>query len=353
MKLFQMQYKIKKGKSPWRRVLGIAVPLLASGIMVWWMLSKTDVATIRAVIDRGVGWGYIAIMMALTWLSESIRGIRWGIQLRAAGIRRLPVSVEVKSIYGAYALNLIVTYLGEAWRCIYAAREGKAKLSTVVGTDLGDRISDLIVILILLVLSLVVARPEIMRFTDHYAIGRSIIELASSPGFWITLSGIVMGLVLVAWRCRNEGWMIKARESAIRIWQGFAVLFHMKGLGLYIVLTFGIWVGYFFKIYCCFFAFPFTRHLVSDPGNALGFLPGLVAFVFGSVSMAVPSSGGLGPWNIAVIFALSLFGISDADATSFTVVVWTFQTLTVILLGLYTILTTGIHRLIPPKATAA
>ncbi|MDE6804029.1 MAG: hypothetical protein K2J29_05315, partial [Muribaculaceae bacterium] len=51
-------------------------------------------------------------------------------------------------------------------------------------------------------------------------------------------------------------------------------------------------------------------------------------------SIAVPSTGGLGPWNLAVMFALSLYGISTADAAAYSFVVWGFQTGIQILLGI-------------------
>lgn len=51
--------------------------------------------------------------------------------------------------------------------------------------------------------------------------------------------------------------------------------------------------------------------------------------------MAVPSNGGLGPWNIAVIFALSLFGISNTEGTAYSMVMWSMQSLTYIVLGIF------------------
>lgn len=343
----------KKRRITAMKVIEMVLPLLVSGLLVWWLLSKIDLRTITHVVREGCDFRFLFIMMMLMWLAESIRGVRWGIQLRAVGIRRLPVATEVSSIYGAYALNLIFSFLGEAWRCIFAAREGKAKLSTVVGTDLGDRISDLIVIMVLLVVSLGVARPEMMRFMGHYAIGRRLLQTLSSADFWISVVAVAGVIAIAVWRCRNLPWMLKARESAMRLWTGFAVLFHMKGIGLYVVLTLAIWVCYFFMTYSCFFAFPFTRHLISDPGNAAGFLPGLVVFVFGSVSMGVPSSGGLGPWNIAVMFALSLFGVSDADGASYSVMVWTMQTLMIVALGIWTMAYSCILRVREKRAAAS
>ena len=129
------------------RVLKVAVPLSISAGLVVWLFHKVDIDKVKSIIEQGVDYRYIAAMMAITVLSHIIRGVRWGIQLRAAGIPRIPAVAESVSIFGAYALNLVFPYLGEAWRCVYIARRENCKLSTVVGTDLGDRASDAVMIL--------------------------------------------------------------------------------------------------------------------------------------------------------------------------------------------------------------
>ena len=73
-----------------------------------------------------------------------------------------------------------------------------------------------------------------------------------------------------------------------------------------------------------------------QPGMAWGLLPALISFVFSSMSMLIPSNGGLGPWNLAVMFALSLFGISDTDGTAFSMLLWSTEAMTLIALGLFT-----------------
>lgn len=143
------------------KVLKVLIPLGISVVLVLWLFHKVDIDKVKAVIEQGVDYRYIALMMAITVLSHIIRGIRWGIQLRAAGIPRIPATAESVSIFGAYALNLVFPFLGEAWRCVYISRREGCKLSTVVGTDLGDRASDGIMIGLLVLLMLVVAHPAL------------------------------------------------------------------------------------------------------------------------------------------------------------------------------------------------
>lgn len=320
------------------KILKVVLPLGVSVWMVLWLLSKVDVHQIGEIITRECNFRWIALMMLISIFSHVFRGIRWGIQLRAAGLRRQPVMVESVSIFGAYALNLLFPYLGETWRCIFMAREENAKISTVVGTDLGDRFSDALSILVLSGIALWVAHDKMVDFIDHYQFGRRIMTLLDSGIFWGISGGSVMLIAIVAVLCRKCRFMEGTVRVVKELWRSFAVMFHMKGTGAYILLTIAIWGCYFVETYVCFFAFPFTAALVNEPGTAWGLIPGLVAFVFSSFSIAIPSNGGLGPWNVAIMFSLSLYGISETDGAAFSMVVWGFKSGMLIALGLFSAL---------------
>ena len=328
-------YDKHKSLSIATKVFKTIVPLTISAGLVVWLFHKADLHRIMQIAQNGVLWGYIAAMMAITVLSHIIRGIRWGIQLRAAGIPRISPIAESVSIFGAYALNLVFPFLGEAWRCVYIAKREDVKLSTVVGTDIGDRASDAVMILMFIIATSVVARPALERFLDKYPIGERLTGVADSGMLWIWIALILGILVALDYIFRKTDLVKGINNSILRMWRGFAVLFHMKGTGWYIVFTLGIWICYFFENYICFYAFPFTRELVYHSSYAWGLVPGLVVFVFGSCSMAVPSNGGLGPWNLAVMFALTLYGIGENDAATYALVVWTFQSIILIASGIF------------------
>lgn len=318
------------------KVLKVTVPLAVSVGLVVWLFHKVNISQVAEIVRHGVDYRYIVAMMLLTMFSHIIRGIRWGIQLRAAGIPRMPVVAESVSIFGAYALNLVFPYLGEAWRCVYVTRRENAKLSTVIGTDLGDRASDAVMIGLLILLAMFVAGPYLDRFMDKYPIGQDLQHYAYDGTMWAWMAVTIVVVGVAAYLARNTRFMQGVKANVKRMTAGFATLFHLGGdTWLYIILTFGIWTCYFLETYSCFWAFPFTRELIHHHGYALGLIPGLVVFVFGSCSMAVPSNGGLGAWNVAVMFALSLFGIADSDGAAYSVVCWSFQSLMLILLGIF------------------
>lgn len=318
-----------------KQIFTYLIPLCISCGMIIWLFNKVNFREMFHVIRTECDFFWIFMMMLLTSLSQIFRGIRWGIQLRGAGLPKVPVISEVVSIFGAYALNLIFSEVGEAWRCVYMSKREKAPLTTVVGTDIGDRLSDFAVIVILLGLALVVARKYMEKFLSHYSMGQRLEDYVDKPWLWL---GII-ALLTVCWAILHFGTRYaavrKVKAGISQIWAGLKVLATMRGKGMYLLLTLGIWGCYFLETYLCFYAFPFTRELISDPGSVYGLIPGLVVFVFGSVSMGIPSSGGLGPWNLAVMFALSLYGISDVNGTAFSMVMWSCQTMMLIAQGIF------------------
>lgn len=212
-------------------VFKFVAPIAISALLVLWLFKKVDLAKMEHIISTECDFFWVVLMMVVSIFSHIIRGIRWGIQLRGAGLPRVPVMVESVSIFGAYALNLLIPMLGEGWRCVYMARRENASLSTVVGTDLGDRFSDAAAISLLIILSLFVAHDNIMHFIDHYSVGEKIMHIISDPSVWITAVASIAVIIAAGYLFRKESWMQKVIASVMKIWNGFRILFTMKGAG--------------------------------------------------------------------------------------------------------------------------
>lgn len=314
------------------------VPAGCSALLIIWLFHKVNFHQMMQIIHKEVDFWWIALMMIITMFSHIIRGIRWGLQLDAAGVTGTSKLTLVCSIFGDYAMNLLLPRAGEVWRCIYITHRRRAKFSTVVGTVVGDRTSDMMVVMVLLLLTVIVAGGALSDFLTKYRFGKEIVDFAENPWLW----GILALVVTVTWTVfhvfRNYKFLDETKGALDRVWDGFKVLFTLPQQGEFWTLTLGIWGCYFLETYVCFYAFPFTRELIHHPGYAYGLLPGLVVFVFGTFSMAIPSNGGLGPWNIAVMFALSLYGVSREDGTAFSMVMWSCQALMLVILGVFTLI---------------
>lgn len=334
-----MTVETKDNPGAMKRILGYAIrwglPLALTVLLVWYLFKKVNFSDMWEIISHGVDYGWILCAMGISVLSHICRAARWRIQLRSLGIRP-PMMALCCSIFGCYALNLVFPRLGEVWRCTYISQREKAPLTTVLGSMVADRLSDTLMVLLLTLLAFIVATPAIEAFLVKYPVGRGLVDMVSNLWFWVVVIVGVAGVWALFRFGKDTKIVIKLTDMLRKLWEGFAAVGKMEGKWMFLLLTLAIWGCYYVQLYVAFFAFPFTRELCAQSGLAFGLVPCLVAFVLSSIGMAVPSNGGLGPWNIAVMFGLAIYGISDAQGTAFSMLQWSGQTVMLIILGIYT-----------------
>lgn len=329
----------KSGKSGLRKIAGYAVrwlvPLALTVLLVTYMFRKVEFSRMWEIMTHGVAYGWILCAMGISVFSHIFRAARWRLQLRAIGIDP-PFMAVVCSIFGTYALNLVFPRLGEVWRCTYIARLEHTHFSSVVGSMVADRICDMILVLTLTLLTFLVAAPAIEAFLVKYPVGRGLVDTTRNPWLWVTIVGGALLIWIIFHFGRSNRFVKATRKWLAEIWGGFAAVASMKGKWAFLGYTLCIWGCYYLQLYVAFFAFDFTRDLCAQPG--FGLVPCLVAFVLSSLGMAIPSNGGLGPWNIAVIFGLAMYGVSEAQGTAFSMLQWSGQTVMLIILGIFTMI---------------
>lgn len=323
----------------WKKIIGLVLryvlPVAFTVLLLGYLFHKVDFRQMWDLLRLGVDYWWILLAMGISIFSHVFRAARWRLQLNALDIKA-PFMALCCSIFGCYALNLVFPRLGEIWRCTYVSSFKKNSFSNVLGSMIADRAADTIMVGLLFVLSLIVAAPAIHVFLDKYQIGKDFLHLISSFWFWAAIIGglcLVAGIFLIL---RNNKFVKKIREVLQSIWSGIIVIAGMKGKWNFLIFTLCIWGCYYLQLYVAFYAFEFTKTLCEEPGLGAGFIPCLVAFVLSSIGMAIPSNGGLGPWNIAIMFALGIYGVTDAEGTAFSMVQWSGQTVMLILLGIFT-----------------
>lgn len=328
-------------RSMTKKVISVAVkyllPLALTIALVWYMFDHVSFSDMMDILRSGVKYQWILLAMGISVLSHIFRAMRWGLQLRGLGIRP-PLMALCCSIFGTYALNLVFPRLGEVWRCAYISGREKSPFSTVLGSMVADRLADTLTVLMLTIATFIIAHSAMASFLARYPIGTDLLALIANPWAWMALAVVVIMVWALFHFGRDLALVKKVKELVSEVWKGFIVVLKMKGRGRFVLLTLCIWACYYFQLYVAFFAFPFTADLCAESSLAWGLTPCLVAFVLSSIGMAVPSNGGLGPWNIAVMFGLAIYGISDAQGTAFSMLVWSAQTVMLIILGIFTMI---------------
>lgn len=324
------------------KIMKIVIPAAITVGLCYVLFTGVDFGAMMEVIRHDCNFWWIGLGLAISVLSHVVRAMRWQIQLNALDIFP-PLKWVVLSIFGTYAVNLVFPRLGEIWRTGYIATRQKAPFTTVLGSMVADRLADTVTVLTISLITFVAAAPALISFLTRYPeVYRSIVGLCTSP--WIWGAGII--LVIVIWRLltmpTDNKTILSVRKAIRELWQGFAVVTRMKGRGRWLLLTVALWGCYFTQLYVAFFAFPFTADIIHNHG----IVAVLVCFCLSSIAMGIPSNGGIGPWQIAVIFGLTVYApqaMTEAaaetfriNATAFANLVLGMQTLLLILLGLFT-----------------
>jgi len=313
----------------------IGIPLAVGAGLFYWLYDNVDMAEMKKILRYDVNYFWIGLMLVVSTFSHVFRAFRWRLQLRALGVDA-PLGALVVSIFGTYAVNLVFPRLGEVWRCGYVARRQNAPFTKVVGSMMADRLSDSVTVIALTLVTMLIAGSAFDQFFATFPqVEAGLRATVSSPAVWIGIAVAVAAVVMLFKLGRRNRIIRRINEMVAGLWQGFYGITEMRGKGKFLFFTLMIWGCYFMQLYVCFFAFDFTKDL--------GIVCALVCFVLSSISMGIPTNGGLGAWHIAVIFGLSLYGVGtfsfeapDARASAFAMLVWGSQTLLLIALGIYT-----------------
>ena len=256
-----------------------------------------------------------------------MRGLRWLITLEPLGYRPKKGD-SIDAIFIAYASNVLIPRVGEVSRCAVLSRYDKVPFSKALGTMVAERLIDmLLVVVFVCVMLLTQLDVFVSLFAQTGTNEVSLTGILTSAKTYIIIGG-VLGACSVLWiRLRKSAFYTRIKQTIRGFVDGLLSLRSMRHKGLFLLYTIGIWVGYFLEFYLAFFCFPFTAEL--------SVIQGLVIFAAISLAIVIPTPNGAGPWHFVVISMMTLYGVSQTNASSFALIVHTFQTLGVILLGVY------------------
>ncbi len=318
---------------------------MLSVLLVWFFYKNVDMDAISRSMQQDVNYWWFVPVIVVSILSHVFRALRWRLQLRAIGVDA-PLSALVNSIFGTYFINLLVPRMGEVWRSGYIAQRQRASFTQVVGSMVGDRLSDTLTVLLLTVVTFFLAQGAFMSFLSQKS-GHDQGSVYGTWWFWALVAlavALALALVWVLRSKRQAGPVAKARTAVLNLWSGLSAVATMQGKWWFVAYTVLIWGCYFSQLLIAAQAFSYTQDL--------GVVPILVLFVFSSLGMAVPTNGGVGAWQYAIMFGLAIYGIGtlplgrpyDVQASTFAWVVWGVQQLLIVALGAWAMVGIAIDR---------
>ena len=330
----------KKKSSHLGQLMKYIIPLIISVGLCYLLFTGIDFKEMMHIIRTQCDFRWIAAGLLLAVLSHIVRAMRWGIQLKALGINA-PLYALIYSIFGTYAVNLVFPRLGEVWRTGYISQRQHAPFTTVFGSMVADRLADTITVLLLALMAFLISSKAILSYLHQNGESlAAIARLLESPWLW----GAAVVLIAAVWifmaRKSSNTKIIRIQNAVRELWQGFAVIIKMPHKGRWLLLTVALWGCYFISNYLAFYAFPFTTAIIEQNGIQAA----LVVWVLASISMGVPSNGGIGPWQWATIFGLSIYGLGTTEASAFANLVLGANTLLIIGLGIFTFIAIALDK---------
>ena len=321
---------MKTGKSVekiLKNIVKIALPLLIAGVLLFYMYRDFDFSEAKRIFLHEMNvWWLLASLVPIT-LSHVMRGLRWLITLEPLGYKPKKGD-SIDSIFIAYASNIVIPRVGEVSRCAVLSKYDGVPFSKALGTLVAERLVDmLLVLLFVCVMLLTQLDVFVSLFAQTGTNEGALTALFTSPKTYIIIAVAIAVCALLWLGLKKTKFYAKIKQMVRGFIDGLLSLKTMHRKGLFLLYTIGIWIGYFLEFYLAFFCFPFTAEL--------SVVQALVIFAAISLAIIIPTPNGAGPWHFVVISMMTLYGVSQTDASSFALIVHAFQTLGVMCLGAY------------------
>lgn len=303
------------------KILKLMLPLALGIVILYFLYRGTDFSELWTNV-KDASWGILLFSLIFGLLGNVIRGLRWQLLIQPLGYTPRKSNL-VFAVLGNYAVNFALPRAGEIWRCGVVAKSEKIPFTKLIGTLIIDRMFDTIMVLLFLLVSFLLNAALFYKNSEQFNFPKFLF----APSFYIGCVAVLTSLFLLFFFFRKSYPVRRLISFLNTIWNDMKMVWKMKKKTRFLLYTLGIWCSYFFYFYITFYAFDFTNHL--------SIAAGLFVFTLSSISMGIPSNGGLGPWQAAVVLGLCAFAVDPNQAKAFATAVFAFQSIWVVVCGLF------------------
>ncbi|GAA4456223.1 lysylphosphatidylglycerol synthase transmembrane domain-containing protein [Nibrella saemangeumensis] len=290
-----------------KRLIRRVLPALLAVVLLAYALKDISFADIAGQF-RQANYGWIAAVGLITALSFYVRGMRWRQALLGLGYQPTAFRATVAYLAGIIA-SMIVPGSGELTRCATLQRTDRVPFSQGVGSVVAERIVDLLMLGLLLLLTFLL---ELRRMRAYF----SDLSMAApgTLGWWlvgVALVGGLLGLWLMrralrTHTLRQHPFVQKLIRAIQGLWKGFMSIRQLPHPWLFVFLTALIQGLVWLSTYWLLLSLDSTQSL--PPSAALTILT--VSSIGG---ILIPTQGGIGTFHFLVSRALVLYGFTAAN----------------------------------------
>jgi uncharacterized protein (TIRG00374 family) len=305
-----------------RLVINLVLSTVLAALFLYLAFRNVPLADLGAALERfDLRWLVPALMISLTL--QVFRAWRWQLEIRPLeriGLGRLWVVTSVAYM----AINLLPIRLGEFVRPWLLSRRSSLTFSNVVGNLVVEKTMDSLVIVFYILVGLLTATdlpPWVRRGAAFPAVGAA--ALVGLVGLLWWKGEPFVDRWVVHFLPERFGAGLKRVTGAIV--DGMRVLPDGRLLASVFFVSLALWFLPILSSYVIIRAFDF-----NVPFNAA-----LIVFIFIGFGTALPNAPGMiGTFQYACVLALGLFGVEQAAALAYGLVLNAIQLFTLVAQGL-------------------
>ena len=291
------------------------LPLVLAVFFGWYSLRNFPV---DEIIPYFVSANYIYIFWGVFFglLSHLSRAYRWQYLLQPMGYSiKLPNSIM--AVFVAYLANYGIPRSGEVLRAAVATNYESIPFEKGFGTIVAERLADMAVMLVIIGLTL--------TFQYQFIYDLLLKDLNPLKLVLYIVLAILIVILLIFWVKKSSSKVaVKVKGFFSGLVEGILSIFRLEYKVAFIFHTLFIWAMYVGMFYVTTFAF--------EELQPMQIAAVLVAFIAASFTIAA-TNGGIFFYPAAVLAAFSLFGYPEDASYAFGWIMWTSQTLLIIIGG--------------------
>lgn len=306
---------MKKIKS----LLKVILPLAVGFFFVYLSYNSTseeDRILIYSYIQKA-DLRFVMLSVFFGILSHLSRAYRWKYLLSPLGYQPRFIN-SVLAVLIAYIANLGIPRSGEILRATTLSSYEKIPFEKTFGTIVAERLVDLLILMGFILTALVLQFDIIWSILSEKKI--STVQIV------IGLAFVIIGYIILKklFTLSQNPLIIRIKNFFWGLAEGIMSLKNMPNKGRFIGHTLFIWSMYLAMFYVVKWTVPETASLGM---NAI-----LPAFVVGGLAISA-TNGGIGIYPFSVALVLAAFKISNESGLAFGWIMWTSQTLMIIVFG--------------------
>ncbi len=304
--------------SKFLKVLKNIVPLGLGLYLVYYSFANTSEADRQQIIIsiKQADLRFVFLSLVFGAFSHLSRAYRWSYLLRPLGYRPT-FMMRILTVMISYFSNLGIPRSGEVLRATALATYANVPFEKSFGTIVTERIIDLVMLFSLIGLGFVLQGELLLKVIGNPSLDGMLIV-------WMVLAASVFFLGIRQLKRSQHALAVKIIRFFTGLWQGMLSIRAIKGKWAFVGHTLFIWAMYLMMFWVVTLALPET--------SGLTFSALIPAFVAGGFAMSA-TNGGIGLYPIAVAAVLQAFDIPYPQALAFGWMMWTGQTVMVVVFG--------------------